>query len=89
MRIAASSRQTCLQGDALAVRHTANINSKDQTMVRVQIKSNEIDRATRILVDGKCICSTDYEESGWTGVELVENLARDMAKALKISFEKI
>ncbi len=57
-------------------------------MARVQIKTID-DENVEILVDGKCICHTDHDEDGWAGMEKLENLARDMAKKLKISFERI
>lgn len=57
-------------------------------MARIQVKTID-DENIEILVDGEVICYADHDEDGWAGMEKVENLARDMAKKLKISFERI
>ena len=88
MKIAASIRQTRLRRDVQAARHTANINNEDQTMARVQLKTID-DESLEILVDGKSICSANHDEDGWQGMDAVGDLARNMAKALGVSFEEI
>ena len=57
-------------------------------MARIQVKTID-DESIEILVDGECICFADHDEDGWAGMSKVEDLARDMAKKLKISFEHI
>ena len=57
-------------------------------MARVQVKTIDNERI-EILVDGECICYADHDEDGWAGMEKVEALAHDMAKKLRISFERI
>ncbi len=57
-------------------------------MARVQIKLID-DETIEIIVDGEVICYADHDADGWAGMEKVESLAHDMAKKLRISFERI
>ena len=55
---------------------------------RIQIKNDEMDRTVEVLVDGKSVGRTDYDESGWCGMGAMVTLARNMAKALDVSIEE-
>lgn len=54
----------------------------------MQIKNID-DENVEIIVDGETICYADHDEDGWSGMEKLEALARDMAKKLNVSFEQI
>jgi hypothetical protein len=48
----------------------------------VEIRENADGRVLQVFVNGEGICGTDYDELGWTGLDVTRNLAVDIAQKL-------
>lgn len=53
-------------------------------MANIIIKRNEGDRTTEILIDKRSVASANYDEHGWAGLSLIEDMAKNVAKVLKL-----
>ena len=48
--------------------------------MKMTIVNDEIHQRITVLLDEEEVCCTDYDETGWAGLELVEYMAKNIAR---------
>lgn len=69
----------CPAGPCMGRDNVPGVHCEARATRTLTVQRDEMSRSVRLLVDGEEVGQTDYDETSWAGLELLERVGRALA----------